>query len=135
MQEQMAPKQNFNKSQIVETDLKTLKALINFVYTDEVDFEKVEIEKLFVAANKFCMENLQRKCELVLVDELSVENSAELFLLSYLHGGEMLKEKSIEMIAKNFKAVRATKKWIEIEHDHTLSPAVVLIVDYMSNLF
>ena len=132
---EMAPKESCTyKSQIVDIDLDTFKALISFIYTDAVNLENENIERLFVAADKYEMPKLHEKCELAIVEKLNVENSAEYFLLSYLHGGEQLKEKSMEIISKNFKSVKSTKKWIEIQQNPSLSPAVVQIVSYMSDL-
>ena len=123
-----------NQTHITDTEFSTIKALLKYIYTDIIDPENDHIEELFVAAEKYDIQGLRSRCELYLCEKLSVENSAELFLLSYMNGGKHLKEKSMEMIARNYKSVKLTEKWIEIQNNPDLSPALVQIIDYMSNL-
>ena len=123
-----------HQTQITDIEFSTLKALLKYIYTDIIDPENEHTEELFVAADKYDIQGLRNRCELILAERINEENCAELFLLSYLHGGKQLKEKCMEMIAKNYKSVKLTEKWIEIQSNPSLSSALVQIIDYMSDL-
>ena len=88
------------QTQITDIQLITLKALVKYIYTDALDPENDNIKELFVAADKYDIQGLKKRCESILAAELKVENAAEFYILSYLHGGTLLKEKSTHIIAK-----------------------------------
>ena len=123
-----------HQTEITDIEYSTIKALLRYIYTDIIDPENEQIQEFFVAADKYDIQGLRNRCQIILAERLNLENCAELFLLSYLHGGKQLKEKSMEMIAKNYKSVKLTEKWIEIQNNSSLSSALVQIIDYMSDL-
>ena len=122
------------QTQIIDIQLITLKALVKYIYTDVVDPENDNIKELFVAADKYDIQGLRARCESILAAELNVENAAEIYFFSFLYGEGLLKEKSIDLVAKNFRSVKLTPKWIELKNNPSMGPAIEQVMDYMSGL-
>ena len=119
------------KTEINDINLRTLKALIRFLYTETLDVVNDDFQALFACADKYNIKELSSACENLLVQKLTVSNALELFLLAELHQGQVLKGKAKEKIAANFKTIKTSEQWKELRNDPSSYPAILEITDCM----
>ena len=119
------------KTEINDISLRTLKALIRYLYTETLDMVNDDLQALFACADKYNIMELSSACENLLVQKLTPSNALELFLLAELHQGQILKDKAKEKIAANFKAIKTSEQWKELRNDPSSYPAILEITDCM----
>jgi speckle-type POZ protein len=76
----------------------TVKELLRFVYFGEIENHDACLKELFVAADKYGMEDLRGLCEKYLLDRLCVETVLETYDLCQTHGSPLLLKKAKEII-------------------------------------
>ncbi|XP_061392386.1 speckle-type POZ protein-like B [Musca vetustissima] len=82
---------------IDDMDSDVLKKLLNYIYTDE-EIPKEMAADLFVAANKYALVDLQKICEDMLIEVMSVDTVADILLLGDRHSSERLKSKAVQFV-------------------------------------
>jgi hypothetical protein len=93
---------------IVDVEFKALEALVKYCQTDQLDKKDATIG-LFAAAHKYMIHSLADKCEIYLINDLTVENATDNFLAAYLFNANLLKKLSSEIIIENFDEVEKTE--------------------------
>jgi speckle-type POZ protein len=94
----------------------TLRRLLHFVYTDELEpASHEEATHLLNAADHYGVSRLFAVCERALCGALSVDNAAETLTLADQHGATRLKEEALRFVAKNALAVMATPGWAHLQ--------------------
>ena len=63
---------------------------------------------LMAAADKYDVPDLFRKCQLHLAGQVTVENSVEYYLASYLHDATILKHYAMLVMVVNYQEVKET---------------------------
>ena len=120
-----------SQTEIKDLHLSTLEDLIKFIYTDKIDCEKCNIANLFVAADKYDIQELRSQCEAIMMQQLNTDNCVEYFRLAYLHGtGRVFKEKIIDLITSNFQEIKTTPAFLDLQNEPNFGPALVQIMDY-----
>ncbi|XP_061396064.1 protein roadkill-like [Musca vetustissima] len=96
--------------QIEDMDSKVLKELLNYIYTDKKIPNEMAAD-LFVAGNKYAMSGLQKMCENMLIETMSVDTVSDILLLGDRHSSDRLKSTALIFAMKNIKSVSMTEGW------------------------
>lgn len=91
-----------------------LKEMLRFIYTGEVEDLERHAEKLYEAADKYCIDELKRLCEKVLIKRITIENVCQYLMLFDMFSSTNMKAKCISYIANNAPDVMMTKGWEEL---------------------
>ena len=89
-------------------------ALLEYLYTDNVDIALDIAMELFQAADQFGVERLKRMCESKMLASIHVENAATIFHAADQHAAKSLREKCLNFILTNFDAVTRTASFEEM---------------------
>jgi len=92
---------------IEDMSAEVLKEVIRFLYCGKVENMANLSPELYAAADKYQLEILKSKCELHLVQNISITNALDMFVLGDTYGGKVLKEKAEELIKKRKREVIA----------------------------
>ncbi len=109
-----------NQIKIDDIEPDVFQELLHFIYTGRVQVDKLEmlVAGLFIAADKYLLDELKLKCENYLLRNMSPENCV--FLL--LHGDLRNPTKPLKEAAKFFRLlpsqVMATDGWKKIEEEN-----------------
>jgi speckle-type POZ protein len=109
-----------NQIEIEDVEPDVFHELLRFIYTGRVQVDKLEtmVVGLFIAADKYLLDELKLKCENYLLRNMSPENCV--FLL--LHGDLRNPTKPLKEAAKFFRLlpsqVMATDGWKKIEEEN-----------------
>jgi speckle-type POZ protein len=102
----------------------TLKRLLQFLYTDELEpASPEEATHLLNAADHYGLRRLFAICERALRAALSIDNAADTLTLADQHSASALKHAALRFVAANAVAVMATPGWA---HLVTSRPPLVL---------
>ncbi|CAF0897392.1 unnamed protein product [Didymodactylos carnosus] len=97
--------------EINDLTAETVRALLDYIYTGDVeDIEDNSID-IFKAADKYALELLKQKAELIMMESLSVANCTELYIVADLHNATQLKKKVLDFIMKNILEVTESEDW------------------------
>ena len=100
----------------IEQDVFT--ELLRFIYTGCANNLNQVGENLLIAADKYGLEDLKFMCERELWNNLTVENAAQILILSDIHSADKLKNKAISFINKNSTEVIVTAGWKDMAESH-----------------
>lgn len=89
-------------------------ALLEYLYTDQVDIPLDIAMELFEAADRFGVDRLKRMCESKMLASIHVENAATIFHAADSHAAKSLREKCLTFILTNFDAVTRTASFEEM---------------------
>jgi speckle-type POZ protein len=106
-----------NETVITDVTPAAFKALLRFIYTGHCQVGLLA-EQLFMAADKYDIEDLKQMCAKELRKKLTVDNAVRLLVLSDLHRANDLKDGAIRFINKNAAAVMKTPSWINFPKSH-----------------
>jgi hypothetical protein len=82
---------------------------LEYVYSDNVDIQLSSAMELFEAADRFGMDRLKKQCEYVMYGAISVETASEILLAADLHSADMLRDRCLRFVVRNFDQVSMTK--------------------------
>ncbi|KAF3339396.1 BTB/POZ and MATH domain-containing protein 2-like protein [Carex littledalei] len=97
---------------IQDMKAEVFKALLQFIYTDDLELVLVElVQDLFVAADRYAIQMLKAKCQQRLWVNLSIETVFTTLILADKHGSAWLKDKCLEFASKldNFTQLAPTE--------------------------
>lgn len=92
-----------NTVKIEDIEYDTLKELLRFIYAGKVENLENLAKSLYVAADKYGIEELMTLCTDYLCQSLSVNNAVDRLSFGYLHGLELLKNIAKKYIVCNAK--------------------------------
>ncbi|XP_014210610.1 speckle-type POZ protein-like [Copidosoma floridanum] len=96
---------------IEDFDGKTLKAMLDFIYTGNFDEDGCEISNLFVVADKYAIDNLKNWCEHKLIKSLKVDNAITYLVLSDKCNSMNLKDELLKFIVVHINDVLKTNSF------------------------
>ena len=76
--------------------------------------------------------SLCSKCELLLIEKLSVENAIDLFMFAFRHSRNKLKEAAMNFISRNISEVKKTEACKNLKTNPNSTDALLEMVDYIS---
>jgi len=85
-------------------NLKTMKSVISFMYKDEIEDDKIDVD-LLAAADMYQVMNLKNICSQRLSKCLNASNVIEIWHAAYLYNDESLALNSILFMTKNWEAL------------------------------
>lgn len=98
-----------NEIEIPETSTEVFQNLINFIYTDDVQFQDINmVVNLLIEANKYNLLRLRNICEWQLAKIIDADNVIDLLHLSDIHEASELRGICLDFAVENFDTV--TKK-------------------------
>lgn len=102
-----------NRVVIYDIDHDVLKELLHFVYTNEAPNLDKMAKDLFVAADKYDLQQLKKMCEKALCVNLSIETAIDTLILAERYGANQLKAYTESFIHNHVNDVKETKSWGE----------------------
>jgi speckle-type POZ protein len=108
-------KENLTNKLIIE-DCKpdVVKAMLKYIYTAYLpdDIRTIAID-LYIAAEKYFIESLKIKCREYLVENLNIDSSIQVYILSEFYNDSMLRKQSLKFISENIDKVTQNSDWNE----------------------
>ncbi|CAM9788441.1 unnamed protein product [Chrysoparadoxa australica] len=89
-------------------------ALLEYLYTDEVEIPLDMAMELFQAADQFGVERLKQMCESKMLASINVDNAASIFHAADLHHAKSLRERCLNFVLANFDKVTKSKSFEEM---------------------
>lgn len=106
-------KENLMNRVIIE-DLRAdvVKAMLKYIYTAFLpeDIKHIAID-LYIAAEKYFIESLKIKCREYLVENLSLDNVIQAYILAELYNDSMLRKQSLKFMNENIEKVTQNTDW------------------------
>lgn len=108
-------KENLTNRVIIE-DFRAdvVKAMLKYIYTaylpDDIKFIAID---LYIAAEKYFIESLKIKCREYIIENLSLDNVIQTYILAELYNDSMLRKQSLKYINENIDKVTALTEWNE----------------------
>ncbi|GBM73845.1 Speckle-type POZ protein [Araneus ventricosus] len=101
-----------NKKVITDADMTTLKCMLLFMYTENIESLKLEnVLKLYSVADKYQYEALRKQCSLFLASNIQLANVCEVLILSNNCGDDELKTASLDYIRLHANEVFGLQEW------------------------
>jgi speckle-type POZ protein len=116
--------QSTNQVKIEDIDPEVFDQLLRFIYTGRVPLDKLETmaASLFIAADKYLMDELKMKCENYLFSQMSPDNCVILLLHGDLQNPAEYMKKAAKFFRRNPNQVMAIDKWEKMKQEN---PAVL----------
>ena len=113
--------QSTNQVKIEDIDPEVFDQLLRFIYTGRVPLDKLETMAagLFIAADKYLIDELKMKCENFLLHHMSPDNCVILLLHGDLQNPAEYLKKAAKFFRRNPSQVMATDKWKNMKQDNT----------------
>ncbi|XP_055952909.1 speckle-type POZ protein B-like [Argiope bruennichi] len=107
--------------EILDVDPETLRKVINYMYTDTIDDMQLEnIYRLYEAAKKYKIFTLQKKCTLILSENLNKHNACEMLGFADKHEDKNFKSFVQDFILKHKEEVTGSTAWKILEKRNTV---------------
>ena len=98
-------------------DPETIPAMLIFMYTEQIDKDKINIS-LLATANFYQVLGLKHICERKLSQDLNTANVVELCKCSQVYNAKMLEEFCFQFMLKNFKCIRSAPDFSELVKEY-----------------
>jgi speckle-type POZ protein len=110
-----------NQVNIEDIEPEVFDQLLRFIYTGRVPLDKLQTMAagLFIAADKYLMDELKTKCENYLISHMSPENCVVLLLHGNLQNPAEYLKKAAKFFRRNPSQVMATEKWENMKQENT----------------
>jgi len=112
------------EGQMLEAQMKTVTinnvshrvflAILEYLYSDEVQISLDIAMDLFVAADQFSIERLKRLCEKNILASINVDSAATILQAANLHNAQGLRQLCVDFILRNFDGVSKTAAFEEM---------------------
>ena len=112
--------QKTSEVKIYDLDPETIKEMLKYIYSDEINESSGKIEDLFYAADKYDVVGLKMICESVLTKQLSIGTAADLAMLAEFFRLSSLRTKAVNFIAKKNQEFVKQEGWEKKFEKHPL---------------
>lgn len=89
-------------------------ALLEYLYTDDIEINLDMAMDLFVAADQFGVERLKKLCEKKILVSINIENASTILQAANLHHATGLRQSCFDFILRNFDVVSKTAAFEEM---------------------
>ena len=96
---------------IEDCEPEVFEAMLRFLYTDQIQETEDVAKKLLPVAKKYQVKLLQHKCQEILLNYISTENCAELFMLADMQEALLLKNEALDYFRHRPEEVIKTAGW------------------------
>lgn len=93
---------------------RVLLALLEYLYTDEVEITLDIAMELFVAADQYGVERLKKLCERKILLSINIDSAATILQAANMHIAHGLRQSCMDFILRNFDAVSKTPAFEEM---------------------
>ena len=113
MFQHLMEEQSTNLAKIEDIEPEVFNQLLRFIYTGRVQVDKLETmaARLFIAADKYLLDELKNKCENYLLRHMSPENCVVLLLTGDLQNPSMILMNAAKYFRRFPNQVMATDQW------------------------
>jgi speckle-type POZ protein len=113
--------QSTNQVKIEDIDPEVFDQLLRFIYTGRVPLDKLETMAagLFIAADKYLLDELKMKCENYLLSQMSPDNCVILLLHGDLQNPAEYMKKAAKFFRRFPSQVMATDKWKKTKQENS----------------
>merc|ERR1719242_1315493 len=115
---------NTNDVYLENIEFTTMKALVQFMYTDSIDEDKITLE-LLAAADRFEVMRLMEICCQELSKTITLENVGQIWETCYVRNIEELTQDCTIYIAKNWKSLSKDEKFLELAEKNCDLPITI----------
>lgn len=114
-------------------DVGTMKAMLDYMYFGKLNHAK--LAPLLGAADYYGVQHLKETCEEILTIKLSPENAISRLILAHTFAAEKMKQRILEYISKNSRAVVASDGYKKASKDGSfkMSQIAWLLVNALAN--
>ncbi len=107
--------------EITDFPSETIRCLLEYIYTSNVeDINEHNAIEIFKAADKYQLEFLKQKVELIMINSLSILNCTMLFIIADLHNAIELKKRILNFIMRNLIEISETDDWRILVEQHPI---------------
>ena len=105
---------------IEDTSADTFKLFLNYLYTGDLPTASQEdlLVGLFQLAHKYEVTSLKEEMVEYIVEELKVENAADILIVSYLFSSTNLYDETLAFIAENSVAICSRPEWLDLVREY-----------------
>ena len=87
-----------NSVTITDVDYDILKEMLRFIYKDEIEHMETVANDLFIAADKYDIQDLKDECANYIANNINLENAIEIFELAAKYNAEKLKTQAMNFM-------------------------------------
>jgi DNA-binding transcriptional regulator/RsmH inhibitor MraZ len=122
------------KVTIVDIDIEVFRQLLIYLYTGSAPklAEENMTQLLFVAADKYNIDNLKTECTDALLKHVNLDNAIRLLVWSHIHSVAKLKEATLKFLAANSLEICSQPEWIHLIKNYP--KLCLLATQHMSKL-
>ena len=102
-----------NTVNIPDIEYLVLKEMLRFIYTDEIENIETLANKLFIAADKYDIEDLKSKCAKYIIKQMTLENAIEIFEFGVKYNSVQLKKQAVLLMKSNTNGIIKTDAFKE----------------------
>jgi speckle-type POZ protein len=115
--------QSTSQVKMEDIDPEVFDQLLRFIYTGRVPLDKLQTMAagLFIAADKYLMDELKMKCENYLFSQMSPDNCVILLLHGDLNNPVEYMKKAAKFYRRNPSQVMATAKWENMKQENAVA--------------
>ncbi|OWZ15348.1 hypothetical protein PHMEG_00011023 [Phytophthora megakarya] len=100
--------------EISDVSRTTFLSLLEYVYTDRITVADNDVKELFVAADRYGIESLKRRCAQKLLKSVCVDNVASILQAADQHNAPSLRDECFAFTLRNFDTVSKTPSFLEM---------------------
>jgi hypothetical protein len=127
-------KSKTKKVTITDIDIEVFRQLLIYLYTGSAPklAEENMTQLLFVAADKYNIDNLKTECTDALLKRVNLDNAIRLLVWSHIHSVAKLKEATLKFLAANSLEICSQPEWIHLIKNYP--KLCLLATQHMSKL-
>jgi len=103
-----------NEVVVKDVEPEVMEELLRYIYTNKVNGINAIAKALLAAADKYALDSLKTVCESALISELTVDDVADVLVLSDMHGCNHLKEAALTTIRRFPEKIVKTAGWTKL---------------------
>ena len=100
-----------------ELNFKIMQEIVNYMYTDSIILEDLNVEEVLQHSNFLEMNTLKNTCADYLVSKINTTNCFEFEEIAHKYNSQVLKDKTMEFINKHFDHVASETDFTSIDID------------------
>ena len=95
-----------NSVDIIDVDYDILREMLRFIYQGQVENMETVASALFIAADKYNIQDLKDECENYMADNITLENVFEVFELADTYNAKQLKIRAMNFMKSNIDEIK-----------------------------
>ena len=116
--------------EIKDFEPSTVKAFINYIYTDIIDPETFDLSLIYIA-HKYNVPRLVSECTSMLCDQMNGENILDIIKAGYYLDNETLFESAVNYMQRVHWIQKKKDEWNAFKSLHVHAEIVIKITEYL----